>query len=64
MSQLRVTLKKSVIGQQWRARRVVTSLGLTKINQTRTLPDNGAIRGMIHRVRHLVVFEPVTEVSE
>jgi large subunit ribosomal protein L30 len=64
MGQLRVTLKKSVIGQQWRARRVVTSLGLTKINQTRTLPDNGAIRGMIQRVRHLVEFEPVTEGAE
>ena len=63
MAELRVTLKKSVIGEQWRARRVVASLGLTKVNQTRTLPDNDCIRGMIFKVKHLVAFEPVADAA-
>jgi large subunit ribosomal protein L30 len=64
MAQLNVTLKKSVIGEQWRARRVVTGLGLTKVNQTRTLPDNDSIRGMIRKVKHLVAAEPVPETPQ
>lgn len=64
MSEIRVTLKKSLIGQQWRARRTVAGLGLTKINQSRTLPDNDCIRGMIFKVKHLVVAEPVTEENQ
>ena len=61
MAELRVTLKKSLIGEQWRNRRTVAGLGLTKVNQTRTLPDNDSIRGMIHKVKHLVAAEPVSE---
>ena len=64
MGQLRVKLVKSVIGQQWRARRVVAGLGLTKMNQKRVLPDNDSIRGMIRRVKHLVTFELVTEAED
>ena len=59
MSQLRVTLVKSLIGEQWRARRVVTGMGFTKLQQTRVFPDNPSVRGMIRRVRHLVTFEEV-----
>lgn len=29
-------------------------LGLNKMNRTRTLEDTPAVRGMIHKVRHLV----------
>jgi large subunit ribosomal protein L30 len=64
MAQLKVTLKKSLIGQQWRARRTVTGLGFTKVNQSRILPDNPSVRGMIHKVKHLVVAEPVTEETQ
>jgi len=60
MAELRVTLVKSVVGQQWRARRVVQGLGLTKVNQSRVLPDNDCIRGMIKKIPHLVKSEPVT----
>ncbi len=61
MAQLRVTLKKSVVGQQWRARRTVAAFGFTKVNQSRVFPDNDSIRGMVHKVKHLVVMEPVEE---
>lgn len=64
MAELRVTLKKSLIGEQWRARRTVVGLGLHKINQSRVLPDNESIRGMIHKVKHLVAAEPVTEETQ
>ncbi|MBW3622462.1 MAG: 50S ribosomal protein L30, partial [Armatimonadetes bacterium] len=59
MAELRVTLKKSLIGEQWRARRTVAGLGLRKVDQSRVLPDNDSFRGMIHKVKHLVVAEPV-----
>jgi large subunit ribosomal protein L30 len=61
MAQVRVTLKKSLIGQQWRARRTVASLGLNKVNSSRILPDDASTRGMIFKVKHLVEAEPVTE---
>ena len=61
MSQLKVKLKKSLIGEQWRARRTVAGLGLNKVDSSNIVPDNDSIRGMIHKVKHLVVAEPVTE---
>jgi len=38
-------------------RQTLIGLGLNKINRTRTLPDTPAVRGMIERVKHLVVVE-------
>jgi len=63
MSQLRVTLVRSLIGEQWRARRVVLGMGFTKLRQTRVFPDTPSIRGMVRRVNHLLVSEPVQETS-
>jgi large subunit ribosomal protein L30 len=51
---LTVTLTKSTIGfdnKQWL---VVESLGLRKINHTIEVADTPSMRGMIHKVRHLV----------
>lgn len=51
---LTVTLTKSTIGfdnKQWL---VVESLGLRKINHTIDVADTPSVRGMIHKVRHLV----------
>ena len=33
------------------------SLGLRKIRQQVVRPDNPAVRGMIHKVRHLITVE-------
>ena len=57
MAELKVTLKRSVIGRPQKQRKVVKSLGLTKLNQTVVKPDNDAIRGMIRTVSHLVDVE-------
>lgn len=35
-------------------RQTLVGLGLNKMNRTRELEDTPAVRGMIHKVRHLV----------
>jgi large subunit ribosomal protein L30 len=54
---VRVTLVKSPIGFDRRQRAVVKGLGLRRIRHTVELPDTPATRGMVHKVRHLVVVE-------
>ncbi|MGH8927035.1 MAG: 50S ribosomal protein L30 [Acidimicrobiia bacterium] len=52
-----VTLRRSLIGEKPKTRRTVEGLGLGKVNSRAELPDNPSIRGMIHKVRHLVEVE-------
>ncbi len=54
---LNITLKKSMIGRPEKHRKVLRGMGLTKINKTVQLEDTPAIRGMIHKVSHLVEAE-------
>ena len=54
---VKVTLKVSPIGFKRNQRAVVTGLGLRRIRHTVELKDTPAIRGMIHKVRHLVTVE-------
>jgi large subunit ribosomal protein L30 len=54
---VRVTLNKSVIGFDRKQREVVTGLGLRRIRHTVELADTPSIRGMIHKVRHMVTVE-------
>jgi len=56
---LKITLVKSTIGAIPKQRATVVALGLKKLNKTVELPDNGATRGMIQRVRHLVKVEEI-----
>ncbi len=35
-------------------RQTLVGLGLNKIGRRREVPDNPAVRGMIHKVKHLV----------
>jgi large subunit ribosomal protein L30 len=46
-----------MIGRPERHRRVLRGMGLTRINKTVELEDTPAIRGMIHKVSHLVKAE-------
>ena len=57
--QLRVTLVKSTAGCLKDQQATVRALGLTKIRTSNVLPDNDAVRGMIFKVKHLVVVEEV-----
>ena len=54
---IKITLRKSLIGQKPKTRATVRNLGLRKINQTVEHRDDESIRGMVHRVRHLVTVE-------
>lgn len=57
MAQLRLTLVKSVIGYTKDQQLTVRALGLRKIGTTSVQEDNPVIRGMIHKVEHLVKVE-------
>jgi large subunit ribosomal protein L30 len=54
---IRATLVKSPIGAKPAIRATVESLGFRKMNQTRELPDNAAVRGMLKAVYFLVAVE-------
>ncbi|MSQ23211.1 MAG: 50S ribosomal protein L30 [Chloroflexi bacterium] len=52
-----VTLVRSQIGRPEDQRATVRSLGLRRIRHRVEVPDTPAVRGMLHKVRHLVVVE-------
>jgi large subunit ribosomal protein L30 len=51
---LRVTQRKSRNGSDKRQLDTLRSLGLRRIGHTVEVTDNAQIRGMLHKVRHLV----------
>jgi large subunit ribosomal protein L30 len=51
---VKVTLIKSPTGFNRNQATVVKSLGLRRIRHSVQLKDTPAVRGMIHKVRHLV----------
>ena len=54
---LKITLKRSYIGIPEKQRRVLASLGLKKIGRSVMQEENEAIKGMVHKVSHLVAVE-------
>jgi len=54
MSQLAITLRKSANGSDQRQRDTLRSLGLRRIGHTVEREDSPQLRGMVHKVRHLV----------
>ncbi len=54
MSALKVTQRKSRNGSDKRQLETLRSLGLRRIGHTVEVSDSPQIRGMIHKVRHLV----------
>lgn len=51
---LKIKLVKSKHARSPKQANTLKALGLTKVNQVVTKPDNDAIRGMIATVSHLV----------
>jgi large subunit ribosomal protein L30 len=51
---VKVTLRRSPIGFNRSQLAVVKGLGLRRIRHTVELKDTPAVRGMVHKVRHLV----------
>jgi large subunit ribosomal protein L30 len=58
---LKITLVRSPIGNQVRAKRTAKALGFSKLGDTVVHPDNGPIRGMIYVISHLVNVAEFTE---
>jgi large subunit ribosomal protein L30 len=56
---LRVTLVRSPIGYSKRQKATVKALGLGRMNSTVVHNDTPPIRGMIHKVIHLVKVEEI-----
>jgi large subunit ribosomal protein L30 len=54
---MKVTQVKSKNGANHAQRETLRSLGLGKIGKTVELKDNEQIRGMVHRIRHLVKID-------
>jgi large subunit ribosomal protein L30 len=54
---LKVTQVKSTIGFNKNQAEVVRGLGLRRIRHTVEVPDTPEMRGMIHKVRHLVTVK-------
>jgi large subunit ribosomal protein L30 len=54
---VKVTLMKSPIGFKDNQETVVRSLGLRRIRHTVELKDTPEVRGMIHKVSHLIRVE-------
>ena len=61
MSPLKVTQVRSVIGSLENHKRTIRALGLKRIRDEKVHADTPQIRGMIHKVRHLVRVEEVEE---
>jgi large subunit ribosomal protein L30 len=54
MSSLRVTCRKSAIGYAWDQKATLAALGLRKLHHSVEHEASSSIRGMVHKVRHLV----------
>ena len=61
MATLKITLTRSLIGRQEDQRATVKALGLKKTNSFVMQDDNAVIRGMVHKVRHLVTVEEIQD---
>ena len=54
MAKIVVTWKKSTIGCPQDQRRTIAGLGLRRLHHSVEHEDTASIRGMVHKVRHLV----------
>ena len=57
MATVRITLRRSVIGNTQPQRRTVQALGLHRVGHTVEHSDSRALRGMIRKVAHLITVE-------
>lgn len=60
MANLRITRVKSGIGYAEVQKKTLKALGLRRLNQSVTHSDCPSIRGMIHKVKHLIKVEEVS----
>ena len=56
---LKVTLVRSKIGSVPRNRKIIESMGLRKLNQTKTFSDNECTKGALRKIAPYVKVEEV-----
>ncbi len=61
MGKVRITLKRSLIGQGHKSRETIKSLGLKKINSSVEKELDNSLEGMLNVVNHLVSIEEVSK---
>lgn len=61
MAKLKITLTRSLIGRPENQRATVKALGLHKLNSSVEQEDTAVIRGMVHKVEHLVTVEELQD---
>ncbi len=51
---IKIQYYKSMIGYSKKQKTIVKSLGITKLNQIVTRPDNASMRGIVAKIPHLL----------
>ncbi len=59
MSQIKVKLTKSLIGQHVKVEKIALSMGLRRVGREKLFKDNNCIRGMVNKIKHLVKYEVI-----
>ena len=59
MPKVRITLKRSLIGQGFKVRETIKSLGLKKINSSVEREVDENLLGMLNKVGHLVETQDI-----
>ena len=59
MTDLKITLKRSVIGRPQNQREIVKAFGLHRISSSVIRPNDAVTRGVIAKISHLVDVEEV-----
>ncbi|MEX2599142.1 MAG: 50S ribosomal protein L30 [Dehalococcoidia bacterium] len=59
MAKIRISWVRSEIGYERDQRRTIRALGLKRLHHSVEREDTPTLRGMVHKVRHLVLVEPV-----
>ncbi|GAB4392614.1 MAG: 50S ribosomal protein L30 [Gammaproteobacteria bacterium] len=57
--QLKVTLKRSLIGRSEKQRATITALGLRRLNKSKIVNNTPDVMGMISKVRFMLDVEEV-----
>ena len=61
---VKITLKRSLIGQKPKARETVRSLGLKKINSSTERELSPMVEGMLDKIKHLVEIEEINNMKK
>ncbi len=56
---IEITQIKSAIGYNKKTKATLIALGIKKLNSAVVLSDNDALRGMINKIKHLVVVKEI-----